>query len=229
MDNKELSREFNLMYNNIMSNKAPGLNEYEKSLVFTEAQEMLVVGLYNGSMSSSMSFEETEEVTAYLATLVAQAVTEEKQDPLLIKISEKSQVFKLPDDLMFITYEWCNIKDDSFCGEGHTRGAVVVPVTQDEYRRTMRNPFKGPNSNRVLRLSYSDADTDVRYSELVSRYNVDEYKVRYLRKPSPIVLADLPEGLSIDGVSESTPSSLPAFLHRKLILQAVSIAKSFWS
>lgn len=35
MNNKEFSREFDILYNNIMSNSAPGLNEYEKSVFLT--------------------------------------------------------------------------------------------------------------------------------------------------------------------------------------------------
>lgn len=45
---KEFSNEFDVLYNNIMSNAAPGLNEYEKSVFLTQAQEELVVNLYSG-------------------------------------------------------------------------------------------------------------------------------------------------------------------------------------
>ena len=46
MDVKDFSLEFDLLYNNIMSNKAPGLNEYEKSLFLTQAQELIVLDIY---------------------------------------------------------------------------------------------------------------------------------------------------------------------------------------
>ena len=40
---EEWSLEFDLLYNNIASDKAPGLNEYEKSVFLTRAQETIVV------------------------------------------------------------------------------------------------------------------------------------------------------------------------------------------
>ena len=42
MDIKEFSAEFDILYNNITSNIAPGLTEYEKSVFLTQAQEQLV-------------------------------------------------------------------------------------------------------------------------------------------------------------------------------------------
>ena len=37
MNHTEFSNEFDVLYNNIMSNAAPGLNEYEKSVFLTKA------------------------------------------------------------------------------------------------------------------------------------------------------------------------------------------------
>ena len=68
---EEWSLEFDLLYQNITSNQAPGLNEYEKSVFLTRAQEAVVTMLYNRTLSRS--FEETEEITRYLASLVSQA------------------------------------------------------------------------------------------------------------------------------------------------------------
>lgn len=42
MTTQEFSNEFDVLYNNIMSNQAPGLDEYEKSIFLTKAQEELV-------------------------------------------------------------------------------------------------------------------------------------------------------------------------------------------
>lgn len=35
--NEEFSNEFDVLYNNISSNQAPGLDQYEKSVFFTRA------------------------------------------------------------------------------------------------------------------------------------------------------------------------------------------------
>ena len=43
----EFSDQFDVMYNNIMSNAAPGLNEYEKSVFLTKAQDEVVKNYFN--------------------------------------------------------------------------------------------------------------------------------------------------------------------------------------
>ena len=42
MTNEEFSNEFDVLYNSITSNQAPGLDEYEKSVFLTQAQEDIV-------------------------------------------------------------------------------------------------------------------------------------------------------------------------------------------
>lgn len=229
MNNQELSREFDLMYNNLNSNQAPGLNEYEKSLVLTEAQEMIVVGVYNGS-AGAMSFEETEEATAYLSPLVKEyeIANNLSSEEMQFGTGYGFQWFLLPDDLMFIIHEECDVTRENRCHKLETKVIPVLPVTHDELDRIVRNPFKGPNENRILRLSTSSTDGE-RKSELVSKYGVTKYRIRYVKRPTPIVLEALPDGLTIEGVGTSTESILPPFLHRKLLMQAVSLAKSFWA
>ena len=39
---KEFSDQFDILYNSISSNQAPGLDEYEKSIFLTKAQEEIV-------------------------------------------------------------------------------------------------------------------------------------------------------------------------------------------
>lgn len=48
MNNKEFSNEFDILYNNLMSNNAAPLNEYEKSVLLTQSQESIVIDIYNG-------------------------------------------------------------------------------------------------------------------------------------------------------------------------------------
>lgn len=47
MDNTEFSNQFDVLYNNIMSNAAPGLNEYEKSVFLTKAQNEIIKNYFN--------------------------------------------------------------------------------------------------------------------------------------------------------------------------------------
>lgn len=47
MTTSEFSNQFDVLYNNIMSNQAPGLDEYEKSVFLTKAQDEIVKAYFN--------------------------------------------------------------------------------------------------------------------------------------------------------------------------------------
>ena len=46
MTPKEFSSQFDILYDNITSGKAPGLNDYEKSVLLTKAQDQLIKKLF---------------------------------------------------------------------------------------------------------------------------------------------------------------------------------------
>ena len=53
MDIKEFSNEFDVLYNNIMSNQAPGLDEYEKSVFLTKAQNELIKNYFTSTQGGN--------------------------------------------------------------------------------------------------------------------------------------------------------------------------------
>lgn len=224
-----MGTEFNLEWNNVMSNKAPGLTPYEISSFLTNAQELLVTSIYRGTATPGVGpFEDTEETMSYLDVLVNQK-TLKPQNEIQVSgfhIVPDSILIELPEDLMFRTYESCVIDR----GEGKCGGekeAAVVPVTQDEFWKTSRNPFRGQNAHKVLRLAVSSPDT--RYSELVSKFPIVSYLVRYIRYPEPIILEDLPDGLTINGKSKEAACELNDNIHRRIVTEAVNMAKAAWS
>lgn len=189
-------------------------DEYEKSLFLTQAQEELVISLYNGKNPYGDSFESTEEMRRYLAPLVAEETLSPIQSNAgVIGINSNSKFFTLPENLLFITYEDVTVSDGK-CGEGSKLD--VYPVTQDEYHKVKRNPFRGANDRRALRLDLSDG-----VIEVVSKYTVTDYYVRYLRKPNPIILEDLSDGVEINGESNSSECELHEFLHQRILEGAV--------
>lgn len=227
---EEWSLEFDLLYNNIASDQAPGLEEYEKSVFLTRAQEAVVLGLYRGSFGDA--FESTEEVTAYLDVLVKQAdfnPVEEEESVSGQKLSDSSVLFENPEDMLLRTWESCSVTTE--CGE---TGVPVIPVTQDEYWRTVRNPFKKQNGRRVLRLAFAADGGEAAeygrqgYTELISDYPVSKYTVRYLARPEPIILVDLPDALTINGSSAKATCKLEEALHQTILTEAVRLAKAAW-
>ena len=194
------------------------LDEYEKSLFLTQAQEEIVINLYNGKNPQGDSFESTEELRRYLDELVkTKSYDRDDQEDIDIKVSKDSIFFKLPDDIAFITFEQVTFADDNLgCYNGET--ADVYPVTQDEYNRISRNPFRGATKYRVLRM-----DTGETNVELISKYKIGKYLIKYLSRPTPIILQNL-DGVEIRGISVETPCKLNEILHNTILKRAVQLA-----
>lgn len=194
-------------------------DEFEKSQFLTKAQEEYVLSLYTGKNPYDESFESTEELRRYLAPLIKEAklypITTTSGKPL--GIDSNSKFFTLPTDLWFITYESVLLGEGK-C-ENHTT-QDVYPVTQDEYHRIKKNPFRGANLRRALRLDLSDNNV-----EIVSKYEITEYYIRYLKKLKPIILVDLTsENQDIQGVSLPSECELHESLHQKILEFAVRMA-----
>lgn len=218
MTNQEFSNEFDILYNNIASNQAPGLDEYEKSVFLTDAQESLVLEIITGKNLTGDSFEKTEEIRQYLTNITKTAVLNKSQDTEIHRISNKSVLYDTPPDLWIPTYESVTFDDSTLCC--NPEYIAVLPVTQDEFTRIIKNPFKKASKNRVLRLDIANK------IELVSEYNIKEYTIRYIKRLSPIVLEDLPEGLSIKGKNKKTECELNPALHEAILGRAVELAKA---
>lgn len=224
MTTEEFSNEFDTLLNSYSTIEAFGktpstieLDEYEKSVFLTNAQEEIVIGMYNSKNPFGDSFERTEEIRRYLSDLIKTYTTTDKKVGYT-GLSKSSVFFELPPDLWFITYESVNLKDDGLgCMSGED--ISVIPITQDKYHRIRKNPFRGTNERRALRLDLSD-----KVVEIVSKYNVESYLVRYLSRPAPIILTDLTDSLSINGISVKTECELNPVIHRAILERAVKLA-----
>lgn len=133
-----------------------------------------------------------------------------------IGVSDSSKFFHLPDDLWFITYEAALVTNGK-C-EGSTT-LDVYPVRQDEYHKIKRNPFRGANDRRALRLDLAN-----NVVEIVSKYGITSYYVRYMKKLQPIILEDMPNELTVNGINKATDCELHEGLHQKVLELAVAMA-----
>lgn len=195
------------------------VDEYEKSLYLTKAQKELVIDYYSGQNSYNLSFEEKEIIREALDALVKTITPEAVENASGHIMSGKLKTsYRLPADLLYIIFE--EVKFSSYisgCKGDYT--ALVVPSTHDEVWHRLQNPFRGPNNRRVLRLNAED-----NLVELISDYPIGSYLLRYVEEPKPIILTDLPDGLSIEGISTKTECELPSILHHKILDVAVRMA-----
>ena len=217
---EEFSIEFDILYNNISSNQAPGLTEYEKSVFLTQAQEALVLDLYKGVTGDS--FETTEEVTRYLSSLVVSKDNIKLNTDEIITSGITRYYTSLPEDVMFITYQ-------SALYDGND--IIVIPSKQEFLNKDLRNPFRGPSKNRMIYAS--EGDKLYYYIGKNTDYNKYNICIKYLKTPSPIIL-NPDDGFTInnhpnekDGNREFT-CELPESLHRNILTRAVQLAKAVW-
>lgn len=228
MTREEFSNSFDVSLNSYKNNPNFGnsfdsvniaLDEYEKSVFLTKAQEEVIINLYNGKNIYGDSFESTEEIRRYLDSLV-KTTTYQATDSVedVTKLSNSSMIFPLPNDIAFITLEQIKYSDESLgCADGSV--ASVYPVTHDEYEVIKNNPFRGPSKYKAIRIDYGDNKV-----EIISKYNIGEYLIKYLSKPKPIILEDLPDNLSIEGYSMATDCELNPLLHNTILTRAVQLA-----
>lgn len=206
MTTQEFSIEFDILYNNLASNTAPPLNEYEKSVFLTKAQSDIVIELYSGRNNLGLSYESSEEVRNYLKGLLVQS--ESTYDDTGKNIIE----LDFPSNIMFITREELD-------------GITVTPISQDEYNKIKNNPFKGPSNKRALRITQSGDKITLLFKSNVETHT---YKVYGIKKPNPIILDGIDDQtLTIEGERADTPRecALDSSLHRMILDRAVLYAK----
>lgn len=239
---ENFSSGFDILVNSFASTSAFGredgiqdlrFNEYEKSVYLTNAQEELVLSLYTGKNAYGESFEQTEELRRNLSPLVCEA----ELSPIsttagVLGMDSKSKFFSLPDgkgeapEVWFITYEEIRL-DDSKGEDGkykngcmHGNSVAVHPTRQDEYNVIKKNPFRGVNKRRALRLDLSDNVVEIK-----STYESFTYYIRYIKKLTPIVLEDFTaDNVSVNGVADPTECALLESLHQRILELAVSMA-----
>lgn len=187
-------------------------DEYEKSIFLTKAQEQIVLELYQ-------ELEQSEEVRKYLSNLIKtdNYAPVGEQDETLINNNFKSYKVEISNDILFMIYEQCTLSNENNCI--NNKIVSVVPTIHDDLDKVLKNPFKSPNSRKVIRL---DFDNKI---ELISKYNISNYKVRYLKKPNPIILVALEDNLSINnGDTKVSNGETNPILHERIVQRAVQLA-----
>ena len=151
---EEFSTEFDVLYNSITSNAAPGFNDYEKSVLLTLAQEELIksyfvannnttgVGL-DGSQKRHYDFSTLIKVKT-LNNIIDSILTTGMDVPVFNK--DANNIFLVPNDVFLVLNEYLTVKNNSY---------TVFPISYDSYNLLMSKPFPYPNKRQAWRLDSS--------------------------------------------------------------------------
>lgn len=159
MTNEEFSNEFDVLYNSITSNQAPGLDEYEKSVFLTKAQDEIILQYFNprgnkfqeGFDSSRKRQIDFKNLLRTIRFTPEYKIDNKKDyyDQQLEKFDNRSIVYPIPDNILLF------INESLTTSTGEIK--IVHPISMDDYTLLMQKPFQYPPKKFVWRLlnSYS--------------------------------------------------------------------------
>ena len=225
MTTQEFSNEFEVQYNNIMSNAAPGLDEYEKSVFLTKAQDELIKNYFNPKGNKYQEgFDASPKRQIDFSSLVISYSPAVFSSNNAIKFDDRSVLFQMPLDVLFVLNETAHCTVD-----GLERTVSVVPITVAEYTKVMSKPYKQPLKNQAWRI-FQSTGSGVNYiSEVIVKQGatISNYRFRYVKNPPPIILTDLHDlNVSIKGLTDVTDCQLSASIHPEILQRAVELAKA---
>lgn len=224
MTTQEFSNSFDVLYNNIMSNAAPGLNEYEKSVFLTKAQEEIVKNYFNPKGNKYQEgFDGSAKRQIDFSGLIS--VADATTTTLSPTFDVRAKVYKLPEDLFLIINESLTT---------NTGIKQVIPIRYDEYTRLMSKPYKEPLKFQAWRLVTKGEGSSIVQSEVIphSGETITKYTIRYVRRPKPIILCDLTSDygdVSINSMSSISECELNPLIHEEILQRAVELAKAAYT
>jgi len=212
MTASEMEREFLILYDKITNFDAPGYEPEEISTFLNKAQERLVLHIINPAGNKYLTgFEVTEKRKKDLFTLHRNVDLTTSTNTADNK--PNGVFFDLPGDFLYAINEEVSISSEDVCYDG-TR-PEVKPIKHNDYNKIIKNPFKKPYGELVLRLDFGG-----NRHELISDGNttIDTYHLRYIKRPTPITVPD--PTVPVAGVD----CELNEITHRQIVDEAVAIA-----
>jgi len=255
MTNSEFSDIFSTLLNSYNTQAEFGdqaskreivLDEYEKSVLLTQAQDIVVKSYFDGTLNpQGQGFDDSTRRQVDFSSLITVATL--SPETITNIFDDRGIGFKLPTfnettdtcDVLFILNEKVICETKTATGFDNKRVLVVVPISYKEYDREMSKPFAQPLKKQAWRLFQNDGSGYDINTELIVKQSIFDkykaspvnvgdiqitYKLRYVRRPAPIILEDLPDGLTIDGVSEASECELNPIIHIDILNKAVELA-----
>ena len=266
MTTKEFSDTFDTLLNSYntpaqfgeqASRREIVLDEYEKSVLLTQAQDIIVKSYFDGSLNQAgQGMDDSPRRQIDFSSLIRVAELEPAEfddDEKIPTFDDRGIIYKMPKrceacgttDVLFILNEKLTqvFSRSTSGGESEIirkKDFVIVPISYTEYDRKMSKPYAQPLKKQAWRLFQNKAIGFDINSELIPRFNVTEgvidgdtsnpinstfiYKIRYIRRPQPIILVDLPNDLEIDGMSTESNCELNPILHTDILNKAIELA-----
>lgn len=202
----------------------PNFLPEEIDLLLNQGQERFVKQRYGITNPKRTSFEETQKRTEDLKELI-QHVNLTPAANSIYNITPTSKFVTLPTDHWFIIQERvvqecdiCNstpLYTETITVNGHTlvntvngMYAEVRPIQHMEFDKDIKDAFKQPDYDKVLRLM-EDGKVELVTSSVCT---ATVYRLRYLKKPNTI------------SISTPTNCELSEHTHQEIVDEAIKVA-----
>lgn len=200
------------------------LDEYEKSVFLTQAQDIVIKAYFDSSTNSQGQGidDSTRRQVDFssLITVASPSKMEAEEGQSLQSFDDRGILYKLPSNILIMLNE--KVKAGN-------RNYVVIPINYAEYDRLMSKAYGQPLKKQCWRLFQNVSGIDIT-SEIIPTEGVEvsDYRIRYIRRPRPIILTNLSlehqESLEIDGISSVTECELNPIVHMDILNKAVELA-----
>lgn len=217
------------------------LDEYEKSVFLTQAQDNIVKTYFEaGTNSFNEGFDDSERRQIDFSSLIKiynpplansidsidynTNITDDQNDDTKLHnmtFDTRGIIYKLPSNILYILNEAFIVNNKRY---------VVKPISYREYDRQMSKAYAQPLKKQCWRVFQNQGTGYDIYSEiipiqyvkdLIDKNNAsNEYIIRYIKKPTPIIIVDLPDGLSINEESKKSECKLNTILHLDIVKEA---------
>lgn len=208
---QEFSTEFDVLFNNVTSNQAPGLNGYEKSVFLTNAQSQVVKEHFNNRADTSGGgFDGGQKRQYDFSTLIRTEKlyninTFKDRINSSEKLDKRSEVFLFPQNFFLAVNEMLSDNVGQYS---------VIPVNYPEYQRLMLRPYSLPVKRAAWRILTDkkncnfvcqDAEgNDIEDTSAPMNYKIlsswgDQKRTLQISikvNPSPSLAADTPESIN---------------------------------
>lgn len=226
---QEFSNEFDVLYNNIMSNQAPGLDEYEKSVFLTKAQSEIIKNYFNPKGNKYQEgFDGSQKRQVDFSKLMKTYASSGTTPTPTSFFGNVTGAYKItwPDDVFVVVNEVVDVTKKDESGKYRLQ---VIPIKYDEYLRVSSKPYKQPLKNQAWRIINGENDINLIVGHL-NNVSPNGYHIRYVKHPKPIILESLDgSGLSINNETNEMGCELDPEIHPEILQRAVELARAAYA
>jgi len=210
------------------------LDEYEKSVLLTQAQDIIVKSYYDRTLNpQGQGFDDSPRRQADFSSLITVVELSTYSPPgTAVKYDDRGVFFQLPTTngvtpaVLLIQNEKLLLMQSTTVVSEY----VIKPISYSEYDRQMSKAYTKPLKKQAWRLFQNPNTGFDIISEVIPRDTLSggqtwKYRVRYVRRPKPIILENLSgTGLTIDGVTAVSECELNPIVHIDILNKAVELA-----